>query len=198
MNYLAHAYLSFGNPAILTGNMISDFVKGKKKFEYSKEIQKGIQLHRAIDEFTDRHAATRQAMSYFKSAYRLYSGAFVDVLYDHFLANDEKVFVNGDMLRAFSQSTYLVLENNSEVLPDNFLRILPYMKQQDWLYHYYQRQGIERAFAGLVHRASFMSESTTAFSIFNQHYSALSACYIEFFPALVSHSFNVFNELKNG
>ena len=30
MNYLAHAYLSFGDPGILTGNMISDFVKGKR------------------------------------------------------------------------------------------------------------------------------------------------------------------------
>jgi acyl carrier protein phosphodiesterase len=38
MNYLAHAYLSFNEPEILTGNMISDFVKGKKKFEFSLTI----------------------------------------------------------------------------------------------------------------------------------------------------------------
>jgi acyl carrier protein phosphodiesterase len=29
MNYLAHAVLSFQQPDILTGNMISDFVKGR-------------------------------------------------------------------------------------------------------------------------------------------------------------------------
>jgi hypothetical protein len=29
MNYLAHAYLSFNEPDILVGNLISDFVKGK-------------------------------------------------------------------------------------------------------------------------------------------------------------------------
>lgn len=34
MNYLAHAYLSFNDPEILVGNLISDFVKGKKKFDY--------------------------------------------------------------------------------------------------------------------------------------------------------------------
>ncbi len=34
MNYLAHAYLSFNDPDVLAGNMISDFVKGKKKFDY--------------------------------------------------------------------------------------------------------------------------------------------------------------------
>lgn len=59
MNYLAHAYFSFGDPAILTGNMISDYVKGKKQFDYPIAIQKGIKLHRAIDQFTDDHATTK-------------------------------------------------------------------------------------------------------------------------------------------
>ena len=61
MNYLAHAYLSFNEPEILVGNMISDFVKGKKKFDYSPGVQKGIALHRAIDNFTDYHTATKAA-----------------------------------------------------------------------------------------------------------------------------------------
>ena len=86
MNYLAHAYLSFGNADILAGNMISDFVKGKQKFGYSEAIQKGITLHRMIDTFTDSHEATRAAKQYFKPAVGLYSGAFTDVVYDHFLA----------------------------------------------------------------------------------------------------------------
>ena len=46
MNYLAHAYLSFDDAEILTGNIISDFVKGKKKFDYPSRIQAGIKLHR--------------------------------------------------------------------------------------------------------------------------------------------------------
>ena len=55
MNYLAHAFLSFRNPQILVGNMISDFVKGKKKEDYPDLIKKGIMLLRAIDNFTDLH-----------------------------------------------------------------------------------------------------------------------------------------------
>ena len=86
MNYLAHAYLSFNEPAILVGNMISDFIKGKKQFDYPGPIQKGIRLHRDIDNFTDTHPVTQQLKSYFRPAYRLYSGAFSDVVYDHFLA----------------------------------------------------------------------------------------------------------------
>ncbi len=88
MNYLAHAYLSFEITDITVGNMISDFVKGKQKFDYPLTIQHGIMLHRAIDGFTDTHPITREAKSFFKGAYGPYSGPLVDVVYDHFLAND--------------------------------------------------------------------------------------------------------------
>src|SRR4051812_26110944 len=83
MNFLAHAYLSFGRADILTGNLISDFVKGKAQYTYPEQIQKGIRLHRAIDTFTDTHDATKEAMHFFKTPYRLYSGPIVDILYDH-------------------------------------------------------------------------------------------------------------------
>jgi hypothetical protein len=78
MNYLAHAYLSFGIPAITVGNLISDFVKGKQKLSYPPEIQRGIVLHRAIDSFTDTHPVTRQAKVYFKEPYGGYAGPLVD------------------------------------------------------------------------------------------------------------------------
>ena len=68
MNYLAHAYLSFNHPEIVVGNMISDFVKGKKKFDYSEGIQKGITFHRAIDEFTDSHPTTKKAKEFLRPA----------------------------------------------------------------------------------------------------------------------------------
>ncbi len=86
MNFLAHALLSFGDEDFLTGNMISDFVKGKRKFDYPVAIQKGIHLHRMIDEFTDFHPITEKAKELFRYDYRLYSGPFVDIVYDHFLA----------------------------------------------------------------------------------------------------------------
>ncbi len=102
MNYVAHAYLSFNQPEILVGNMISDFVKGKTKFNYSPGIQNGITLHRAIDEFTDAHPATKRAKEFFRPAYRLYSGAFVDIVYDHFLSLDTKEFKDSTYLQNFT------------------------------------------------------------------------------------------------
>ena len=197
MNYLAHAYLSFNEPGILTGNMISDFVKGKKKFDFSSVIQRGIALHRAIDEFTDFHPVTQQAKSYFKQNYRLYSGAFIDVVYDHFLANDKKEFLDEKELDSFCQSTYLNLQNNCAGLPEKFLQILPYMQQQNWLFHYNCREGIEKSFGGLARRAVYLSESDIAFSIFNNHYHELENSYQLFFPELKVFSAQFLCTLNN-
>ena len=197
MNYLAHAYLSFNEPEILAGNMISDFVKGKKKFDYSLTIQQGIALHRAIDQFTDLHPVTQEAKSYFKKDYRLYSGAFVDVVFDHFLANDKNEFSNDKELDSFCQSTYHNLQNNSSVFPEKFLQMLPYMKKQNWLFHYGSREGIEKSFGGLVRRAVYLSESAIAFSIFNNYYQELEKCYQLFFPEIKKFSAQYVSELNN-
>ncbi|MES2430420.1 MAG: ACP phosphodiesterase [Bacteroidota bacterium] len=182
MNYLAHAFLSFDQPAVVAGNMISDFIKGKKQFDYPAEIQIGIQLHRAIDNFTDDHAVTKEAKEIFRPQYRLYSGAFVDVVYDHFLAADTNQFSTPAALKAFSENTYTQLYSYFNFLPERFQQMLPYMKEQNWLYNYQFREGIQKSFGGLVRRATYLTESDIAFRIFNENYEALKKCYDNFFP----------------
>ncbi len=167
MNYLAHAYLSFNHPDILVGNMISDFVKGKKQFDYPLAIQKGIRLHRAIDNFTDEHLATREARKYFKPAVGLYSGAFVDIVYDHFLALDPHE-LSEQAWKDFATVVYNQLTEQQEWLPEKFARMLPYMSSQNWLYNYRFTGGMENSFAGLVRRAAYLTDASPAFSLFTQ------------------------------
>ncbi|RYG43741.1 MAG: DUF479 domain-containing protein, partial [Chitinophagaceae bacterium] len=179
MNYLAHAYLSFDDPEVLAGNMISDFVKGKKRYDFPPGIQIGITLHRVIDAFTDDHAATKAAKTFFQPHYRLYSGAFIDVVYDHFLANDPGEFP-GDALLAFSEKTYDTLAIHRQWWPERFAGMYPYMRAQNWLYNYRTREGTEQSFGGLVRRSAYMTESMTAGRIFAEHYQPLQECYRQF------------------
>ena len=195
MNLLAHAYLSFNDPGTLAGNMISDYVKGKKKFQYPATIQIGMALHRAIDDFTDHHPATHTARQFFKANYRLYAGAFVDVLYDHFLANDINEFRNEAELNLFCTATYTSLQNNITLLPVKFQQTLPYMQSQNWLFNYRYRAGIEKGFAGLVRRAAYLSESAIAFQIFNEQYFALQHCYNDLFPGLKQFAISTLNKM---
>ncbi|MET0394673.1 MAG: ACP phosphodiesterase [Chitinophagaceae bacterium] len=179
MNYLAHAYLSFGHPGTLVGNLVSDFVKGRKQYDYPPDIRKGITLHRLIDDYTDAHAATAEAKAVFRPAYRLYSGAFVDVVYDHFLATDEQEFPPG-ALAQFAQQVYAVLSDHIGQVPPRFGQLFPYMQSQNWLLHYSSRQGIAGSMRGLVRRALYLTESETAFQLFEQHYQLLQQCYRQF------------------
>jgi acyl carrier protein phosphodiesterase len=181
MNYLAHAYLSFGDPDILAGNMISDFVKGKKKFDYPDRIQMGITLHRKIDEFTDTHPATRQAKQFLKSAAGLYAGSFVDIIYDHFLANDAYEFEEG-ALAIFAQKTYKQLESSEQWMPELSQKFFFYMREQNWLLHYRSTQGIHNSFRGLCRRAKYIEDPDPVFNAFLNHYEELKMAYEFFFP----------------
>ncbi|MBS1496223.1 MAG: DUF479 domain-containing protein [Bacteroidetes bacterium] len=182
MNYLAHAYLSFNNTDVLLGNMISDFVKGKKQFDYPKQIQVGIQLHRAIDSFTDTHVATKNIKIKFKPAYGLYAGAFTDVVYDYFLANDKSIFADDTALKQFTQHTYAQLLYNEQWFGEKFGKMYPFMKSHDWLYHYRMEEGIQKAFEGVRRRANYIRETENAYSIFISHKQDMQQWYEIFFP----------------
>jgi acyl carrier protein phosphodiesterase len=197
VNYLAHAYLSFDIPDILAGNMISDFVKGKRKLDYPPSIRSGIDLHRAIDNFTDVHAAVREAKECFRSEYGLYSAPLTDVAFDHFLAIDPLIFPTAAGLYAFSGRVYGQLAERISVFPDRFARIFPYMRAQDWLSGYRHREGIFASFAGLARRAAYMPGPERACELFVTHYQRLRECYTTFFPELQAFALRTLQRLQD-
>lgn len=186
MNYLAHAFLSFGDAAILTGNLIGDHVKGKLALNnYPDKIREGIELHRKIDSFTDDHPASKRAKLWFRQDYGLYAGAIIDSLYDHFLANDPKHFSSEKSLFDFSQTTYGQLEQHVVYFPETFAQYFPYMKNQNWLYNYRTLQGTQRSLNGLHRRAKYMPPVEKAYQLFIGHYYQLAQCYYEFMDDVV-------------
>lgn len=196
LNYLGHAYFSYHHPEILAGNLISDFVKGKKKFEYPAGIQKGIRLHREIDEFTDGHEATRHAKEIFRPNYRLYASPLVDVAYDYFIANDPDLFHEKSLLD-FTHRTYRLLEGQQNWFPEKFAGMFPYMKTQNWLFNYRYLPGIEKSFTGLVRRSSYLTESETAFRLFQENADRLQLCYNHFSADIKLFAKNKFLELTS-
>ena len=86
MNYLAHSFLAFSDEQIV-GQFLEDVIPNRDRYSYPIEIQEGITLHREVDTFTDAHPSISEAKKIFSPLVRLYSGAFVDVSMDYFLAN---------------------------------------------------------------------------------------------------------------
>ena len=162
--------------------------------DYPAEVRLGIHLHRAIDRFTDEHPATKTAKEVFRPAYRLYSGAFVDVVYDHFLANDESEFTE-EALFAFAGDTYARLDRQAGWMPDRFAHVFPYMKQQNWLFNYRTRWGIKKSMGGLVRRAAYMDDYETAYRVFETHYQLLEECYRLFWKDMKPYARQLFDEM---
>src|SRR5215471_3876269 len=79
MNFLAHLYLSGNNAPVMLGNFIGDFVKGRQALsQLSPEVARGVELHRAIDTFTDSQPLVAQSKNRLRPKYRHYAGVIVD------------------------------------------------------------------------------------------------------------------------
>jgi acyl carrier protein phosphodiesterase len=188
MNYLAHAYLSFGNKELLIGNMIADHVKGRSALgAFPEEIQKGILLHREIDAFTDAHPAVIRTKVLFRTDYRLYAGAILDSLFDHYLANDPQHFESEAALKDFAEKTYQMITGYEAVLPPAFAQYFPHMRKHDWLGNYRNLQGIRRSLKGVEQRAKYMPDSQKAYETFIGYYYQINQAYFELMDDLVKY-----------
>lgn len=195
MNYLGHAYLSFGDTEVLVGNMIGDHVKGKLALDnYPPGVKKGLLLHRKIDEFSDNHTATKRAKVIFREAYGLYAGAIMDTLYDHFLANDPAIFASDTELKRFTHETFVKLESQKHVFPEGFANYFPHMVEHNWLFGYRSLKGMERALGGLSRRAKHMKPPEKAYELFVTHFYQLNQCYFELIDDLIAYVKNEWNK----
>ena len=190
MNFLAHLYLSGTNPKIMVGNFIGDFVKGKSQLlTFEPEIIQGIELHRAIDEFTDSHPIVSQSKNRLRPKYRHYSPVIVDVLYDHYLAKNWNAY-HALLLPEFAEECYQTLQLHHGILPAEVKQLLPYMISGNWLVNYSRIEGIQRALTGMARRTKFDSKMDESINDLRQHYEAFKEEFEAFFPELTEHAEN--------
>lgn len=185
MNFLAHLFLSRNDHDLLIGNFIADYVKGRKKDLYPPAITRGIELHRAIDDYTDHHPITDESKSKLRPIYHKYSGVIVDIYYDHFLAKNFSEY-SAIPLQKYVQDVYALLSNNQEYLPDKVKLFLPYMIEKNWLFNYQSIEGIGRTLTGLSKRVSFENKMDEAVVELKKDYLLYENEFARFFPQLIT------------
>lgn len=184
MNFLAHILLSGEEAEVMVGNFIGDFVKGRMTLEqYSPPVRKGIELHRAIDQFTDNHPVVSQSKQRLRPKYNHYAGIIVDVFYDHFLARNWSAY-HSQPLSDFVDEVYRTLRQHHPILPEGALHMLPYMIANNWLLHYAEPEGIHRALSGMARRTRFRSGMENAVHDLTEHYDLFREEFESFFPEL--------------
>jgi len=184
MNFLAHLYLSRNRTKIMVGNFIGDFVKGRNLNDrYEPEIVAGIEMHRAIDHFTDHHPMVAQSKDRLRPKYRHYSGVIVDVFYDHFLARNWNQY-HDQILPDFARRTYALIQEHNAILPKEVRQMLPYMIQGNWLVNYAKVEGINRALSGMASRTPYKSLMEEATVDLEASYEEFKKEFATFFPIL--------------
>ena len=184
MNFLAHLYLSGADPELKIGNFIGDFVKGRELLSrFSPGIVRGIELHRAIDEFTDKHLVVMESKKRLRPKYRHYAGVIVDVFYDHFLAVNWQDY-HHELLPDYAESCYDLMQQYHTVLPNEVNYMLPYMIKGNWLVNYMHIEGIHRALTGMSRRTKYDSKMEEASHDLVNYYEDFKQEFTVFFPQL--------------
>ncbi|MGO4903998.1 ACP phosphodiesterase [Flavobacterium sp. W20_MBD1_R3] len=187
MNFLAHIYLSGDNDLIKIGNFMADGIRGKHFESYPLEIQKGIILHRSIDTFTDAHPIFRKSTKKLHEKYHHYAGVIVDVFYDHFLAKNWNTY-SDEELDHFVARFYQSLHDNTTVLSERTIGMMPYMIEQNWLVSYQTVDGINQILTQMDQRTKNESKMRFATNELSDYYAEFEDHFSEFFEELITHS----------
>jgi acyl carrier protein phosphodiesterase len=191
MNYLAHAYLSFGFGEVLIGNFIADTVKGKHE-RFPETIRQGILLHHLIDEFTDSNPHFRRSVGRIDSGFGLYATIIVDMFYDHFLAANWNRY-SEIPLPKFAEKVYATLLSRYVILPPRMKRMLPHMFTSNWLVYYGDANSFNHFFKGLARRTRFAPDLAKAAHQINEHYDELNADFLAFMDEMIPYVKNLKN-----
>lgn len=151
MNFLFHMLLSGGDDQLLVGNFMGDFVKGPLLHgRFPERVRQGVELHRRIDSFAERHPLFRRSRGRIDPAYGRYRGILVDMFYDHLLVNDWERWADESFADFLLRSRHVV-ETHLHAIPAAMLPLLPVIFDE-LLPSYGTVGGIARALTRLSRR----------------------------------------------
>lgn len=185
MNYLAHLALAYPNEDLVVGNFIGDHVRNKDLPAFSKEIQKGVAMHRSIDAFTDKHKVTVALRKLLFGTHRHMARVLIDVFYDHFLATHFNTYCDMPLL-AFISKVHPILQKHQEDFPYSAQRYLAGMVSQNWLAKYQTQKGIAHILQRMANRSGLTALADGAASL-KTHYDELQEGFHSFYPELLTH-----------
>ena len=165
MNYLGHLYFSENNKDLMIANLYGDYFKGNKYDELPLLQRTGVKLHRAIDDFIDTNKGVKELFKELYADLPKIAGIAVDLYFDHLLAKHWSQF-HDRKLENFVSDFYAHTELINYPYPEQFLHMIHYMKQGDWLLNYKYLEGLDSAARGLSRRISFPNELYKAKEVF--------------------------------
>ena len=186
MNFLAHIYLSGENEPLKIGNFMADSIRGNSYLDYPEDLKNGILLHRYIDTFTDAHPIYRKSKHRLHEKYGHYSGVIMDIVYDHFLAKNWNKY-SSIKLEDYAASFYKLMEDNFTILTEKTQKMIPIMKEQNWLVKYASLEGLEMILFQMDYRTKHRVDMQEAIVEVREFYTEFEEEFTLFFEELENH-----------
>lgn len=183
MNLVAHQLLSFNISEIQVGNHLGEIVKGRNLSQYMPLIQKGIQLHRHIDSFTDSHLVVKRSCARLYEDYGKYAPIIVDIFYDYFLIKNWDKFCKKDF-HTFRKECYKVLWTYKELYPPKLKKSTELMIKRDWFYQYSTMEGVAFTLNELGQHTRFQNNMHMAVKSLYVDEVLFNKDFLEFYPEL--------------
>ena len=138
------------------GNFVGDAVKGRDvEAKWGVEVAMGIRFHRALDERSDGHEASRAARAAIRPHCGKWSGVVWDVLADHVLASEFDQLGRGcGDLDAFAARELQGLSLQLESMPERSRRFYEAMVHHGWLTGYQDGQVVHAVLDAMSRRRS--------------------------------------------
>ena len=184
MNYLSHIFLSYDDPPTMLGNFIADNLPLKEYHKLPASIQKGVDLHRKIDNFTDRHPAFKSAVGMLRPNHGKYAPVVLDILNDHLLAQNWSRFLEVSFTQ-FEQTVYESFSSQLHHLSGKAHRHVDTLLRYRYLEAYRFREGMLDVLRRMDIRTSFPSNFQSGLDDLENQQDSFNSLFLELMDDLI-------------
>lgn len=180
MNYFAHIFLSYDYPSLMMGNLIADWMTSQMVRSLNADLQRGIEMHRFIDSYTDTHTGLKENTRLLHPYFRKYAPVVLDVYYDYLLSKNWQQF-SEIPIDTFRKNCYQLLETQIANLNSPFKERVTGIIENQLFESYSDMSGVLRSIHFLSKRMSRPEIVQDPKQVLLSYESILEQNFIEFF-----------------
>jgi acyl carrier protein phosphodiesterase len=198
VNWLAHVFLSENHIEHQLGNLLADPLKGRAWDEATPMFAKGLETHKRIDTFTDKHLLVRQSKRRLKNRKYL-RGVIIDIVYDHLLTVHWKKYASQEF-ELFTADFRNQAPLQIDAYPEKAKHIINRVVDIKLLSSYSDLKGLGEGFKRIDKRLSarvLAKESAFGYlPLVADELHNIELDFLEFFPELMEHVKESLEETK--
>lgn len=190
MNYLAHLALSGPDRQTQLGGFLGDWLKGpldNHRDQWPEAVLRGVALHRRIDGWVDQQPEVAEATALLGPHYRRLAGPVLDIVFDHFLAQDFER-LHQQPLADFCRPALAALAREAQQMPDGAARFLQRVREHRLFERYADEAVMLDVVLSLQRRLSRPALLDGIALPLSTHSAALQHCFLSLYPRLQQFS----------